>query len=308
MLFQRSLRRALAHDALNISQSAAYSAMVALFPALIVASAVVGLLPDSAPIRFELAVFFDRVLPSDVSPLLASYFSVTEHTATSGRALVVAILVSITGASSVIATFMEGVRRAYELPSDCFTFWQRRGRALALVPMSLIPLAAASILVVFGHYLSRWLATYSMPQARTLVYVTALLIRWSVSLAGSVGVIALLYHMSTPIRQRWGRTLPGAILATVMWFLSHPCLRLVRHALCQLLARLWVARRRHRPSVLALHHLAQRSQRRRVQRPDRRRARRRETGAQVLRTRTEDLICRQGLTPYPASVHPLQAM
>ncbi len=220
VLFQRSLRRALAHDALNISQSAAYSAMVALFPALIVASAVVGLLPDSAPIRFELAVFFDRVLPSDVSPLLASYFSVTEHTATSGRALVVAILVSITGASSVIATFMEGVRRAYELPSDCFTFWQRRGRALALVPMSLIPLAAASILVVFGHYLSRWLATYSMPQARTLVYVTALLIRWSVSLAGSVGVIALLYHMSTPIRQRWGRTLPGAILATVMWFLS----------------------------------------------------------------------------------------
>ena len=77
--------RALQHDALNIAQSAAYSGMVALFPALIVASAVVGLLPDTAPIRFELAVFFDRVLPSDVSPLLASYFSVTQHTATSGR-------------------------------------------------------------------------------------------------------------------------------------------------------------------------------------------------------------------------------
>ena len=220
MLFQRSLSRALAHDALNISQSAAYSAMVALFPALIVASAVVGLLPDSAPIRFELAVFFDRVLPSDVSPLLASYFSVTEHTATSGRALVIAILVSVTGASSVIATFMEGVRRAYELPPDCFTFWQRRGRALALVPLSLIPLAVSSILVVFGHYLSRWLAMYAMPEARTLVYAIALLIRWSVSLAGSVGLIALLYHMGTPIRQKWGRTLPGAVLATLMWFVS----------------------------------------------------------------------------------------
>ena len=220
MLFQRALSRALADDALNIAQSAAYSAMVALFPALVVASAVVGLLPDTAPIRFELAVFFDRVLPSDVSPLLASYFSVTQRTPTSGRALVLAILVSVTGASSVIATFMEGVRRAYGLPADCWTFWQRRGRALALVPLSLIPLGVASTLVVFGHYFSLWLAMHAMPEVRTLVYGIAILIRWAVSLTGSVGLIALLYHMGTPLRQTWRRTLPGAISATLMWFVT----------------------------------------------------------------------------------------
>ncbi len=206
------------HDALNIAQSAAYSGMVALFPALIVASAVVGLLPNTAPIRYELAVFFDRVLPSDVSPLLASYFSVTQRTPTSGRALVLAVLVSVSGASGVIATFMEGVRRAYDLPTDCWSFWQRRGRALALVPMSLIPMAGASILVVFGHYLSLWLAMHAMPEAQRLVYGVALMIRWTVSLTGSVGLIALLYHMGTPVRQTWRRTLPGALLATLMWF------------------------------------------------------------------------------------------
>ena len=212
--------RAMDHDALNIAQSAAYSAMVALFPALIVASAVVGLLPDTAPIRYELAVFFDRVLPSDVSPLLASYFSVTQHTPTSGRALVLAVLVSVSGASGVIATFMEGVRRAYELPSDCWSFWQRRVRALALVPMSLIPLAVASVLVMFGHFLSLWLAGHALPQVRGVVYGIALIIRWTVSLTGSVGLTALLYHMGTPMRQTWRRTLPGAVLATVMWFVT----------------------------------------------------------------------------------------
>lgn len=208
------------HDGLNIAQSAAYSAMVALFPALIVASAVIGLLPDAAPIRFELAVFFDRILPSDVSPMLASYFSVTQHTPTSGRALVLAVLVSISGASSVIATFMEGVRRAYGLSPNCWTFWQRRGRALALVPLSLIPLALSSVLVVFGHLLGIWLADHSVVQLRTLVYGVALLIRWTVSLTGSVGLTALLYHMGTPMRQTWQRTLPGAVLATAMWFVS----------------------------------------------------------------------------------------
>lgn len=216
-LFRRALARALQHDALNIAQSAAYSGMVALFPALIVAAAVIGLLPDTAPIRYELAVFFDRVLPSDVSPILASYFSVTQHTPTSGRALVLAVIVSVTGASSVIATFMEGVRRAYDLPVDYWSFWQRRGRAYALVPMSLIPLAVSSILVMFGHYLSLWLAMHAMPQVRTLVYGVALLLRWTVSLTGSVGLIALLYHMGTPVRQTWRRVLPGAVVATVMW-------------------------------------------------------------------------------------------
>ena len=131
-----------------------------------------------------------------------------------------AILVSVSGASSVIATFMEGVRRANELPADCWTFWQRRVPAVALVPLSLIPLGVASTLVVFGHYFSLWLAMHAMPEVRTLVYGVAILIRWTVSLAGSVGLIALLYHMGTPLRQSWHRPLPGAVLATLMWFAS----------------------------------------------------------------------------------------
>jgi len=45
-------------------------------------------------------------------------------------------------------------------------------------------------------------------------------IRWTVSLTGSVGLIALLYHMGTPLRQSWRRTLPGAVLATLMWFVA----------------------------------------------------------------------------------------
>lgn len=220
VLFKRAAWRAMDHDVLNVAQSAAYSAMVALFPALIVASAVVGLLPNTAPVRYELAAFFDRVLPSDVSPLLASYFSVTQRTPTSGRALVLAVIVSVSGASGVIATFMEGVRRAYDLPPECWSFWQRRARALALVPMSLIPLGVASVLVMFGHYLSAWLAMHAMPEVRTPVYLVALLIRWTVALTGSVGLVALLYHLGTPMRQTWRRTLPGAILATLMWFVA----------------------------------------------------------------------------------------
>jgi membrane protein len=214
-----TLLRAGRHDCLNLAQSTAYSAMVSLFPALIVAAAVVGSLPDNAPIRFELGTFFDRILPPDVSPLLQSYFVEAPHNIRTTRALTVAFLVSLLGASSVLATLMEGVRRANDLPENCWSFWQRRLRAFLLVPLSLVPFTLASGVVVFGQLITEWLTLHIMPSARTPIYLIALLVRWTIALIGSVGIIGLIYHMGSPLQQSWKRVLPGAIVSTIMWFL-----------------------------------------------------------------------------------------
>ncbi len=216
----RTALQVIDHDCLNIAQSAAYSAMVALFPALIVTAAIIPLLPYTAPIRFQLAHFFERVLPPDVTPLLEAYFTANPKSPQSTHAILLAAIVSISGASSVIATLMEGFRRAYELPPDGWSFLERRARAFALVPLSVIPFAAASLLLVFGQVLTLWLAQHLAQSIRTPIYLLALALRWAVALLGSVGVIALIYHMGTPIRQHWRRTLPGAAAATAMWFLT----------------------------------------------------------------------------------------
>jgi membrane protein len=219
-VFHRTLLGVIKHDCVNVAQSAAYSAMISLFPALIIAAAFVGFLPYTAPLRFQLALVFNRILPSDVTPLLEGYFATTHHNPTSIQAFIAGVVVSATGASSVIVTFMEGFRRAHGLPENCWNFWQRRLRAFVLVPLSLIPLAAASLLIVFGHFITLWIAMHVVPEARTPVYVVALVIRWSIALTGSIGIIALIYHMGTPMRQSWKRTIPGAVVATAMWFLS----------------------------------------------------------------------------------------
>jgi len=234
----RTLRKTavstLAHDCLNAAQSCAYSAIVALFPTLMVAAAAIELLPDTAPVRFQLAVFFDRVLPPDVSPVLESYFENSPKHAHSARALAVAALVSVLGASNVIASLMEGFRRAYGLPRDSWNAWEQRGRALALVPLSLVPMAVASMLVVFGHAVTMWLADAVSPVVRGPVYLVALLVRWAVALSASVGLIALIFHLGTPssftreaggkggaaAERSWSSVLPGAVVATAMWFLT----------------------------------------------------------------------------------------
>ncbi len=219
-MFKRALAHALEDDALNIAQSAAYSAIVALFPALIVFAALVPLLPDTAPIRFELADVVQRILPTDVTPMLESYFAPTQERFTSTRALLLGVLVSISGASGVIATLMEGLRRAYHLPPDCWSFWRRRSRALLLVPLSLLPLAASSLLVLFGHLLAIWLAGHGTPGQSGPIYIFVLSVRWLVALAGSAGLIALLYKLGTPLELSWRSVLPGALLATALWFAS----------------------------------------------------------------------------------------
>ncbi len=236
----RTLLSVLDHDCLNLAQSTAYSAIVALFPALIVAAAVIGLLPDTAPVRFQLADFFDRVLPPSVSLMLDATFENAPMHAHSVRALIGAGVVSFAGASNVIATLMEGLRRASSRSHHSWSFWQRRLRSFELVFLSLLPLALASLMVAFGHSLTQWLLYSIGPQVRAPIYAIALLLRWTLAVGASVGLIALLYHLGVPddraaapsqtpaaasatVAPWWWTSLPGAVLATALWFPATLC-------------------------------------------------------------------------------------
>jgi membrane protein len=238
---RRAVLAALAHDALMLAQATAYSAMVAVFPALIVAAAVVTLLPEAQPLRFQLSGFFDGVLPSNVSPLLDAYFGSSHRNPNTARVLLGSLAVSITGATSVMATLMEGFRRAHSLPLTRGSFWPRRVRALVLVPLSLLPMTAVSVLVVFGHLITRWLVAAVTPELRPAVDVMASSLRWGLALAGSVGIIAVIYHLGTDVNRHvgeelgpllrepwsalrrdwsWRASLPGAAVATLLWFVT----------------------------------------------------------------------------------------
>jgi len=248
--FVSTLRRAavaaMDHDVFTVAQAVAYSAMVALFPALILSAAVVALLPDDLPLRSQLAMFFDRILPSNVSPILDSYFTIAHKSPRTAGALLSAAIVSLTGAVSVMSTLMEGFRRAHRLPVDRKSFWIRRRRALELVPLSMLPFTVASALVVFGHRIALWLAHAMSGSMLVTFYAVAYGLRWAVALAGSTGILAVIYHLGTDVSTHltehlvphdlgpllrkpmqilrkdwsWEASLPGAALATGLWFIS----------------------------------------------------------------------------------------
>lgn len=204
----------------NTAKATAYSAIFAVFPALLVAAACVSLLPEMAPLRFELANFFNRVLPENVSPLLEEFFINADRSPQSTRVLIGAGLVGFSGAAGVIATLMEGFRRAYDLPLDAWSHWHRRLRAYLLVPVSLVPLTIASVLVVFGHYITLLVMGWKRPDVQTVFYVTANVVRWIVALSATAAVVASIYRFGTPKKLSWREVTPGATFATGTWFLS----------------------------------------------------------------------------------------
>ncbi len=221
-MLQRAFLAALRHDALNLSQSAAYSAIVSLFPALIVLAAIIALLPQVAPLQVGVAEFFDEVLPPNALSLLTSYFvsgpgGQPSHTV---RSLVIAGIVSVSGASSVIVTLMEGVRRAEGLPRNCWKGIERRKRALILVPLSLLPLLVATLLVMFGRILTEWAAAYLATSVQSVFFAFALAARWIISLGGVAGLTASIYHFGMPERRSRVESVPGALVATLLWFMS----------------------------------------------------------------------------------------
>ncbi len=240
-LLRRTFFAAVEHDAFTVAQAAAYSAMVALFPALVVIAAAVALLPPWLPLKLQMAGFFERVLPETISPLLDWYFATTHQTSQTAGALLSSGVVSLMGAANVMATLMEGFRRAHGLPLPPGSFWSRRGRALALVPLSMLPMTAASALIVFGHILTHWLAAQMPTYVRPGFFAALLVLRWTIALATSIGILAVVYHLGTDLSHHvreqlspmvrepwvmlrrdwsWRASLPGATLATMLWFAS----------------------------------------------------------------------------------------
>ena len=157
----------------------------------------------------------------------------------------------------LMLSLMEGFRRAYRLPRDDWGFWQRRFRALMLVPIALVPLLAGHA----GGGLrppDRSLDdSQRRPRIAHLVLFFWRMVRWAIALATSVAVLGASITSAHGARSTgmWVSRAPGRYAALVPGYAG---LRLVCHARSLTTPCSTALRRRHRYAGLALHHRIQR--------------------------------------------------
>jgi membrane protein len=132
--------------------------------------------------------------------------------------IITSTLLALWLASGVMISWMEGFRRSYELPK-IWGLVKERLVSLYLVVLAGIPLALATIFVAFGNRIELRVLSAIGHEFSPYVYLMWMFVRWLIAISTSVAVIALIYHNAVPRTQPWHSVLPGAVLATMLWFI-----------------------------------------------------------------------------------------
>jgi membrane protein len=214
--FRKALQLALDHDMFGVAKAAAYSGMLFSFPAVVVLTTLLAQVPEGTSIVGEVRSSLDQFLPAGSMDLLQSALETNHYYST--KVLLSATSLSIFAGLGLMLSLMEGFRRAYELPREDWSYAQRVLRAFMLVPIVLVPLWLASLLLVFGQQIEKWMVNNSGHELRLIVLFFWRLVRWAIAVATSATVVSALYHFGTRRGEHWKWVIPGALGATAVWF------------------------------------------------------------------------------------------
>lgn len=197
-----------------ISQAIAFNLFLAFFPTLLIAVGFATSPLGGKTSLFDLIRDFTAFLPPG-SQSIVSEFMVRRGPDAWKLALVGSAGTLLAG-SQVMRLLMEGIHTIYgdaEKPG----FWQRQLRGLALLLVTIAPLLAAAILGVLGRPIRRWLANELGAHHPLRGW-------WPIFFPAAAIVLAMLaltviYRVARPGERRLRHVLPGAVVATLFWWL-----------------------------------------------------------------------------------------
>ncbi len=212
-----ALWRAFQHDAFAVAKGAAFSAIFTLFPAVLLVASVLSESQTTASFVREIGHALGRILPEGTRTAVLQYFSSTKPA--SIRFLITIAVITLWTGSGVMISWMEGFRNAYQMPK-IWGLIKERMIAFLLVVLAGIPMVFASFLLVFGNQIETWIVYHVGHELGPYVLGLWTALRWIIAALTSIAVIGLIYHHGVPRTQPWHRVLPGASLATALWFAS----------------------------------------------------------------------------------------
>src|SRR5215831_15996023 len=216
--FFRHLRiafwRAFQHDAFAVAKAAAFSAILTFFPVVLVLASILSISHSSELFVREIFRALGRILPAETSATVTQYLTGAKPAQT--KFLVSTSILTLWTASGAMISWMEGFRKAYQMPK-VWGLVKERLIAFELVVMAGVPMGFASFLVVSGNLIERWTMYHVGHELTPYILGLWTAVRWIIAVLTSIAVISLVYHHGVPRTQPWHRVLPGAVVATLLW-------------------------------------------------------------------------------------------
>ncbi len=204
-------------DVLGRSAQLSYYFLLALFPALLFLTSLLGYLAgEDSQLRQGLFNSLAAVLPGDASQLISK--TVNDVTQSSGGGkLSFGILATFWAASNGMGAISESLNAAYDL-KESRPWWKVRLTAVGLTLSLTLLIVTALVLVLYGHDIadavSVWLGLGS-------AFATAWkVLQWPLVLIFVLVAFALIYYFGPDSHQQdWKWITPGAVVGVLLWLL-----------------------------------------------------------------------------------------
>jgi membrane protein len=191
-----------------------YYALLALFPALIFLTALMGLFSVQ---RFmpELMSYLRNVLPADALSMVERFLTQVAE-GSGANILSLGALGALWASSSGVTAMMDALNVVFDVKEDRRPFWRVRLIAI-LLTIGLAGFVIMSLaLVLYGPTIGRWIADrMGFGIAFTGIWNV---LQWPIIAGLMLIVVATIYHICPDRRyKRWRLITPGALFAVIMW-------------------------------------------------------------------------------------------
>jgi len=199
-----------------LSQAIAFNLFLAFFPTLLLAVGLASTWIGSKTALLDAIRDFTSFLPPGSQSIVADFLA--RRGASFWTFALLGWFGTLIGGSQVMKLFMDGIHRIYD-DEERLGFWHRQLRGLALLLITMLPILAAGILGVFGRPLRRWfvdLLGQGLP-----IHGIWLVFFPLAAMFLAMSALTFIYWVARPNEQRLSDVLPGAAVATLLWWFAN---------------------------------------------------------------------------------------
>jgi membrane protein len=204
-------------DVLGRSAQLSYYFLLALFPALLFITSLLGYIAgENGQLRQGLFQYLSAVLPGEASKLVAETVNDVTNSSGGGK-LSFGILATLWAASNGMGAISESLNAAYDL-KETRPWWKVRLTAVGLTLALTFLIVTSLVLLLYGHDIAD---AVSNRLGLGSTFATAWkVLQWPLVLLFVLLAFALIYYFGPDARrQDWKWITPGAVVGVALWLL-----------------------------------------------------------------------------------------
>ncbi|HJR64176.1 MAG TPA: YihY/virulence factor BrkB family protein [Gemmatimonadaceae bacterium] len=213
-LLRKTGKEVLEDGILGLAAQTAYYFFFSLFPLLLFATPLLGLIGDKHVIINWVMGQVSSTVPEEALALVRNVVAdVVFSENAPGLMSAGAVLAAWTG-SNVFGSLIDALNRAYDV-EEGRPWWKKRLIALGAVIVSGLLMAVSATVMLAGPEITQWLTDH-IGLGRAFE-VTWMIMQYPVAFALLVGMMWLIYFFLPNLRQHKRQILVGAVVAALLW-------------------------------------------------------------------------------------------